>query len=479
MKHLFRKKNIEDSALGQDDGSRGLKRHLKSHHLVAIGIGAIIGAGIFVVTGQAAALYAGPAIVFSFAFAAVVCIFTALCYAELSSIIPSSGGSYSYSYVAFGEFPAWMVAWALFAQFLSSIAAVSVGWGGYFMGFLSDFGIKFSSAWTQSPLAYLPNSGWTFTGAIINLPAVLLILFLGVLVSIGIRAVTHFNNAMVFIKLGTVILFILIGIPYINAENWVPFVPANTGSFGEFGWSGVFRAAGLVFFAYMGFDTVATLSREAINPQKDIPKGILGSLLVSTGAYILVSLVLVGIVKYTSLNVPDPMGIALSSMGAKFMWFTSLIKIAIIAALATVALIQMVGLTRICLEIGKDGLLPEKFSSIHPKFRTPVFASIVTTVITVTLAALFPIDVLFPIATLPALFIFALVCLSVIALRKSHPHLPRAFKVPFVPYVPVLGALVCIGQMCMLPMASWIQLLVWFAIGTAVYFAYGKKHSAL
>lgn len=456
-----------------------LKRHLGPFNLTAIGIGAIIGAGIFVITGQAASLYAGPAIILSFLIASTVCVFAGLCYAELSSMIPVSGGSYSYSYVAMGEFPAWIVGWSITGQILFSSSTVAVGWSGYCSSFLKDIGIHLSPIFTNSPIAYTIEEGWQLTGALINLPAVLLVLAIGTMISIGIKAATHFNNLMVIIKLTTIVLFILLGFSYIKMENLTPFIPENSGLFGEFGWSGVFRAAGLLFFAYIGFDTVSTLAQESINPQKDLPKGILGSLLISTGAYIITSLVLVGIVHYTNLNVPDPMSVALNAMGSSFGWLKSVVKLAILAGLASVVLVQTLSLTRVFFTVSKDGLISKRFSKINRKTKTPLFSTIATSLFCVIISGLLPVNILGELVSMQTLFLFAIVCLGVLILRYMHPEFERPFKVPLVPFIPGIGILVCLFQMGCLPIGTWIQFLIWLTCGLLIYFGYGMRHSKL
>lgn len=462
-----------------DEGPHQLKRHLKAIHLVTIGIGAIIGAGIFVITGQAAALYAGPAVVLSFIIAALICTLAGLCYAELASLIPVAGGSYSYSYIALGELPAWIVGWAVCGQYMISASTVAVGWSGYFISLLKDFGASFSNSWITAPLSYSSTEGWHWTGAVMNLPAILVILFLGVLISIGIRAAAHFNNVMVIVKLCTVLLFIILGIPFIHTENWIPFIPENTGHFGDFGLSGILRGAGIVFFAYIGFDTVSTLSQDSVNPQRDIPRGILGSLFICTLAYILTSLVLVGVVEYKMLNVPDPMAVALQAMGSKFFWFKFIVKFAILAGLTTVVLVQMLGQSRMFLAMSKDGLLPASFGDVHPKTKTPVFSSLITTLIVAFIGGLFSVEILAQLVSITTLFIFGIVCLGVLVLRRTHPKFHRSFKVPFVPFIPILGMAVCFGQMCMLSLASWVQLIAWLILGVLIYFGYGLKNSKI
>jgi basic amino acid/polyamine antiporter, APA family len=468
---------MKASFVEMEEGQHELKRHLKAIHLVTIGIGAIIGAGIFVITGQAAAMYAGPAVILSFIIAAIICTLAGLCYAELASLIPIAGGSYSYSYVALGELPAWIVGWAVCGQYLVSASTVTVGWSGYFVSLFKDLGASFSDIFINAPLSYNAETGWHLTGAILNFPSLCLAIFLGFLISIGIKAAAYFNNVMVVVKLTTVIVFILLGIPYIHMENLIPFIPENTGVFGDFGWSGILRGAGIVFFAYIGFDTVATLAQDSVNPQKDIPRGILGSLFICTIAYILTSLVLVGVVKYQLLNVPDPMSVALQAMGSKIFWFKFVIKIAILAGLTTVVLVQMLGQSRMFLAISKDGLLPAALGKVHGKTKTPLFASFITTVVVAVIASLFPLEVLAQLVSITTLFIFGIVCLGVLVLRRTHPEFHRAFKVPFVPILPLLGMLACLAQMCMLTLASWIQLIAWLVLGLFIYFIYGMRNS--
>ncbi|HSX04196.1 MAG TPA: amino acid permease [Rhabdochlamydiaceae bacterium] len=476
---LFLRKHIHGAASDKEEGAHQLKRHLSSVHLTAIGIGAIIGAGIFVVTGQAAANYAGPGIVLSFMIAALICVFAGLCYAELASIIPLAGGSYSYTYVAMGEFPAWIIGWSVVIQYLASACAVAVGWSGYFVSILGDFGIHLPSNLASVPLTHSAETGWQATGSLINLPAVILVFLITTLISVGIRAVAKFNNLMVFIKLSTILLFVVFGIQYIQVANWHPFIPENTGVFGEFGWSGILRGAGLVFFAYNGFDTVSTLSQEAINPQKDVPRGILGSLGISTIAYVATVLVLTGIANYTLLGVSDPMSVALNAMGAKFLWLSFTVKFAILVALASVVLAQLLGQTRIFFAMSKDGLLPKRLSKVHHRFGTPLFNTALTGVICALIAGFFPINILGYLVSLAVLLVFGIVCLGVLILRFTHPEYHRPFKVPFVPYVPLAGLLACLAQMFFLPLTTWIQLLCWLVIGLLIYFTYSIRHSKI
>lgn len=481
-RNLFLRKPMKADFVTVDEEEQGhhnLKRHLGWFQLIVIGIGAIIGAGIFVITGKAAAEYAGPAIVISFIVASLICVFAGLCYAELSSLIPIAGGSYSYSYVALGELPAWLIGWSVTAQYILSASTVSAGWAGYFKSFLQDWSIVIPE-WLSLPLFHYDiGVGWSLTQSVINLPAVIFVAFIGFMVSIGIKAAVHFNNIMVVIKLVTIIIFIILGIPHINSENWTPFIPENTGHFGEFGWSGVFRAAGLVFFAYIGFDAVSTLAQDSKNPQQDLPRGILGSLAICTIAYIIVSLVLTGIVSYGLLNVPDPMSVALDAMGPSFFWVASIVKVAILAGLASVVLVALLSPTRILMAMSKDGLIPKTFSTIHPRFRTPFFSTIVTTVIIALLSGLFPVEILGQLVSMMTLFIFAIVCLGVWVLRHTHPEFKRPFKVPLVPWVPLIGIIGCVAQMLFLPAITWLQMVIWLGLGGIIYFKYSIKHSKI
>lgn len=478
-KGLFVRKPMKAQFIEVDEEHHGLKRHLNALQLTAIGIGAIIGAGIFVITGQAAAQFAGPGLAISFVIAAFICTFAGLCYAELSALIPVAGGSYSYSYVALGEFPAWIVCWAITAQCLISAATVSVGWSGYFVSVLADFGFSLSPLLTGAPFVYDAMTGWQSSGALLNVPAMMIALLLGGLILIGIKAAAYFNNLMVIIKLLTIFFFIVMGSFYIDIANWTPFIPENTGLFGDFGWSGIMRAAGLVFFAYIGFDTISTLAQDSINPQKDLPRGIMGSLFICTIAYIATALVLTGVVNYTLLNVPDPMSVALNVMGPQLFWLKFIVKIAILSGLTTVVLVQMLGQTRVFLAASKDGLLPPAFSKLHHHLRTPVFATIVTILAVVCISGLFSVDILGSLVSMSTLFIFTIVCLAVLFLRYTHPEFERPFKVPFVPFVPIAGIITCLTQMFFLPLVTWGQMISWFLIGLIVYFVYGIKNSKI
>jgi len=482
MRHVLfgRKKSIDTLVAEATDQSRhGLQRHLGPWSLTAMGIGAIIGAGIFVLTGQVAAQYAGPAVVLSMLFAAIICVFAAFCYAEFASMIPISGSAYSYAYVTLGELFAWVMGLCLTLEFLFSAATVAVGWGAYFVSFVKDLGWLFPATVAKSPLIYDAQLGWEWTGSLINLPAASIFGIIGLMVAFGIKAATSLNNIMVVIKLSVIALFIGIGLFFIQKGNWTPFIPENTGTFGQYGWSGILRGAGLVFFAFIGFDALSTLAQEARRPQRDLPVGMLGSLAISTVVYILIALVITGITSFRLLDVSDPFAVAVDALGPKFLWFRFVIKIAILASLPSVILVMILAQSRICYIVSHDGLLPKKFGKTHPKYRTPFFTTLVVTLVGVIAAGFFPVSILGNITSMGTLLAFAIVSFGVLYLRYTQPHAHRPFKTPFSPWIPAAGTLVCIAQMVFFPAVVWIQLMIWIVLGLAVYFFYGKKHSKL
>lgn len=474
---LFAKKSISALVAEASDTKHGLKRTLGPLNLTAMGVGAIIGAGFFVLTGQAAAANAGPAVLISFIIAALICIFSALCYAEFASLIPISGSAYSYAYATMGEFVAWSIGWGLTLEYLFSSCTVAVGWSGYLVSLLRDVGITIPAYFCNAPFTYDPELGWLATGHILNIPAMCIVAIVGYMISVGTQTAAFFNNLMVIVKLGIILLFIVCGIAFINWENLTPFIPENTGTFGHFGWSGILRGAGVVFFAFIGFDAVSTLAQESRNPQKDMPIGMLGSLGISTLTYIIVSVVLLGVVGYNHLGVPDPLGVAVDALGPHFVWLRYVIKVSIIVGLSSVVLVMLMGQTRIFYTMALDGLLPKIFGKTHPKFKTPFFTSIVFTLVAMVIAGLFPVGILGETTSMGALLAFAIVCLGVLVLRHKQPTLHRPFKTPFVPLVPVLGCLSCVLLMASLQGVTWIQLIVWMAVGYVVYFKFSAKHS--
>jgi APA family basic amino acid/polyamine antiporter len=479
LKELLKRKNISQITLEADDEQHGLKRVLGPLDLVSLGIGIIIGAGIFVVTGQAAAQYAGPAISLSFVLSGFGCVLAGLCYAEMASMIPVSGSAYTYAYATLGQFIAWVIGWDLVLEYLFASSTVSVGWSGYVVSFLNDFGVFIPEILSKAPLAHDPRTGWALTGAVINLPAIIIVLSMMTLLVIGIRESAAANSVIVIIKLTVLLVFVGIGFFYINRENWQPFIPPNEGAFGHFGWSGVLRGAGVIFFAYIGFDAVSTAAQETRNPQRNVPIGILGSLLVATILYIVVSLVLTGVVKYSLLNVPDPIAVAVNFMGEKLYWLRPFIKIGAIAGLTSVILVLLFGQTRIFYSMARDRMLPGRFAVIHPVFRTPVFTTILTGVAASFFAGIFPLSVLGELVSIGTLFAFVIVCIGVLVIRYTDPGLPRPFKVPFFPVIPALGAAVSFIQMAALPMDTWLRLIIWMAIGLVIYFFYSRKRAQI
>ena len=481
----------------------GMKRALSATNLTTLGIGAVIGAGIFVLTGQAAAQYAGPGIVISFLISGLACLFAGLCYAEFASMIPVSGSAYTYAYATLGEFIAWIIGWDLILEYLFAASTVSVGWSGYVVSFLKDFGIlippQFTAAYS-TVLVDIPNLGWkpltsqiteslTASGiavnslphitAILNLPAMFVIAAITMLLIIGIKESASFNNIMVMIKVFVILLFIGIGFFFVNKANWHPFIPANTGVWGHFGWSGILRGSAVIFFAYIGFDAVSTAAQEAKNPQRDMPIGILGSLGISTVLYILVAIVLTGIVSYTFLNVADPIAVGVDAMGKGLFWLRPIIKIAAIAGLSSVILVMMLGQPRIFYAMAKDGLLPPRFARIHSRFKTPYFSTIITGIVACILAGILPINILGELVSIGTLLAFVIVCVGILFLRYKRPELKRPFKTPLVPLIPILGASICLLQMYSLPFDTWLRLIVWMAIGMVIYFTYSVHHSQL
>lgn len=477
-KGLFAKKSIRSLMAEAADNKHGLKRTLGPFNLTSIGIGAIIGAGLFVMTGDAAASAAGPGVVFSFIIAAIVCSFAALCYGEFASLIPIAGSAYTYAYVAMGEFFAWIMGLALTLEYLFSFSTVAVGWSGYFSSLMRDFGIMLPEALSKAPFAY-GTSGWEHTGAMFNLPAMIIIALLGWLVARGVQTAAFLNNILVFVKVGVIILFIGCGISLIKGNNLTPMIPENTGVFGEFGWSGVVRGASILFFAFLGFDSVSTLAQEAKNPQRDLPVGMLGSLTISTILYVIFAIVLTGVISYKSLGVDDPISVAVNAFGPNFKWLRYVVNFAILSGLTTVILVMLMGQARIFFSMAHDGLLPKAFGKVHPKFRTPLFSTVLVTLVGIVLAGFFPIGILGRLTSMGALFVFCMVCFGVLMLRYTQPALHRPFETPFKPWVPLLGTLSCLTLMILMPGIIWLQLLIFMVLGCIVYFLYGSKHSKL
>lgn len=452
-----------------------LKRTLGATNLTLLGIGAIIGTGIFVLTGTAAANFAGPALVISFIISGIGCAFAGLCYAEFASMIPTAGSAYAYAYATMGRFIAWIIGWDLILEYLFGASTVAVGWSGYAVSLLRDMGINIPAQLTASPgtLVTLPGGAEQVT-ALFNLPAFLIILAVTTLLVVGIQESARFNNVVVFVKVAVVLAFIAFGAAYVNMDNWDPFIPENTGAFGSFGWSGIMRASGVIFFAYIGFDAVSTVAQEARNPQRDMPIGILASLFICTVLYILVTLVLTGIVPFRELNVAEPIALGVDRAGAGLLWLRPLIKIGAIAGLSSVMLVMLMGQPRIFYSMAKDQLLPSAFAKVHSRFKTPYVTTILTGVVSATVAGFVPINILGELVSIGTLLAFVIVCVGIIILRKKRPDLPRPFKTPLVPLIPILGALICFAQMASLPGDTWLRLIIWMGIGLVIYYFYGR-----
>jgi APA family basic amino acid/polyamine antiporter len=476
IKDLFIKKTLAQLDDEATSNKNGLKRHLNLMNLTLLGIGSVIGAGIFVLTGTAAQMHAGPAIVLSFILSAFGCLLAGLCYAEFASMIPLSGSAYTYSYATMGEFVAWIIGWDLVLEYLFSTATVAVGWSSYMLSFLADFGIFLPASLAQSPFDY-DQAGWHSTGALLNLPAVFIVVILTALLIIGIKETVKFNNITVIIKIVVVLLFVGFGISHIHPQNWVPFIPKNTGIWGQYGWSGILTGSGVIFFAYIGFDAVSTTSQEAINPKRDLPLSILFSLLICTILYVAVSFVLTGIVNYKELNVAAPIALAIDRCGQGLKWLAPIIKVGAIAGLSSVILVTLLGQTRIFFSMAHDGLLWKSFAKIHSKFKTPHYSTLITGFFTALMAGIFPIGLLGELVSIGTLLAFMIVCIGILILRKTEPDAPRPFKTPWVPFVPLLGAFICFIQMLALPGDTWLRLIIWMAIGFLIYFGYGRKHS--
>ncbi|HEV8355899.1 MAG TPA: amino acid permease [Gemmatimonadales bacterium] len=471
-------------------GERTLKRTLGPFNLVTLGIGAIIGAGIFVLTGQAAALHAGPAVPVSMALVGVACAFAGLCYAEMASAVPVAGSAYTYSYATMGELVAWIIGWDLVLEYAAGAATVGVGWSGHLVSLLNLFGIHLPDNLTNSPTVWCTSgqvqsavagcvhTGLNMTGALINLPAVFIVALMSTILVIGIRESAGVNNVIVVLKVTIVLVIIAVGLSHLNPSNWKPFIPPNTGEWGTFGWSGVLRGAGLVFFAYIGFDAVSTAAQEAKRPQRDMPIGILGSLAICTLLYVAVSAILTGIVPYGELNRAAPVAYAMEQIGAPY-WVRVSIDVGAVLGLGSVILVMLLGQSRVFYSMSRDGLLGRWAGQVHPRFRTPYLSTIFTGIAVGIATGMLPLQLLGQLVNIGTLLAFVLVCAGVWILRKTRPDLERPFKTPLVPLVPILGILCCLGLMLTLPGDTWLRLLVWLVIGFVIYFGYSRHHSVL
>ncbi|NNG65714.1 amino acid permease [Caldanaerobacter subterraneus] len=461
--YLWRKKTLEMVLSETEAEQFKLKKTLTAIDLIALGIGAIIGTGIFVITGVAAAEKAGPAIVLSFILAGLACAFAAISYAELASMFPIAGSTYNYTYIAMGEFLAWIIGWDLILEYVFALPAISLGWSGYFTNLLGSIGINIP--------AWAANSAWQApgTGGLINLPAIGILLAIAILNYIGVRETATVNNIGVAFKVFVVLFFIFTAVWYVKPANWSPFLP--------YGWAGVFHGAAIIFFAYIGFDAVSTAAEETKNPAKDMPIGILGSLGISTLLYIAVSAILTGVVSYTELNDPAPVAKALNLIGLN--WARGLVSLGAIVGITTVLLVMFYGSTRIIFAMSRDGLLPPIFSKVHPKYRTPTLAIYLITIATTLVAGFFPIGVIAELVNIGTMLAFVLTSIATIVLRYTQPDLPRKFRAPGMPWTGILAIAFVLSLMVSLPWETWVRLIVWFVIGLFIYFGYGRHNSIL
>lgn len=463
------------------EGKGTLKRVLGPFSLIAIGVGCIIGAGLFSITGFVAAEYTGPAITLSFLIAALGCGFAGLCYAEFASMIPVSGSSYTYSYATMGELMAWVIGWDLVLEYTVAATMVSISWSQYFASFLAGIGIHLPAELCACPA----------DGGLCNLPAALIIVLLSLLLMGGTRESSLFNSVIVFLKVGVILTFIVLGFHYISSDNYTPYIPANTGALGEFGWSGVFRGAAVLFFAFLGFDVVSTAAQEAKNPRRDMPIGIIGSLLVCTVLYVLFGHVMTGVVNYTAFGGQEgiaPVAVAVNHMGTPdaagivqpaYPWLNKCVLLAILIGYCSVMLLQLMAQSRIFMTMSRDGLLPPVFGKLHPRFRTPALNNAIFMIVIAVLAMFVPARIAGEMTSIGTLLAFTLVCLSVMIARRTMPDAPRAFRVPLVPLIPTLGIITCLLLMIFLPADTWIRLVLWMVVGLDVYCLYGIKRSQL
>jgi len=476
MKKYFKCRSIE-GLVKEANSSKGLERNLTAWQLVLLGVGAIVGAGIFVITGTAAGQHAGPAIVLAFMLSGLACVCAALCYAEMASMIPIAGSSYTYTYATLGEVVAWLIAGLVVLTYSLGASAVASGWSSYFQSLLLDYGFQLPLILTDCFGTILTDADGNTVTTIMDLPALLIVGTLTVVVFFGSQAAALINSIAVYIKMFVLILFVILGSQHIDPANWTPFIPENTGEFGDFGFSGVMVASGIVFLSYTGFDAVATAAQETKNPKRDLPIGIIGSLVICITIYVLISFVLTGVVNYRDLNVAEPMAVAVDTMGMP--WFSTLMKIGAVAALTSVVLVLIFGIVRIVYTVTHDGLLPEFLAKTHPKYKTPHVLTFTAGGVIAFLASFVPIDSLVKLANFGTLVTFFIVCFGTIYLRKKRPEVKRSFKCPWVPVIPGIGMFLCAAILLSLPTQIILYAMIWIAFIMVVYILYGRHHSHL
>ena len=466
---------LQESA---EEGEHSLKRTLGPVNLILIGIGIIIGAGLFSLTGIAAGQHSGPAVTISFLIAAVGCAFAALCYAEFSAMIPVAGSAYTYSYATMGELFAWIIGWDLVLEYSVGAATVAISWSQYLTKFLSWFDLYLPPQLILSPFETSKAANGDIVRGIINLPAALIVIVVTSIIIRGTKGSALVNAIIVSLKVGVVLVFIAVGWSFINPQNYHPYIPQNTGVWGDYGWSGILRGAGLVFFVFIGFDAVSTAAQEAKNPQRNMPIGIIGSLVVCTILFVIFAHVMTGMANYKEfIGSGAPVAIAIEK--THYQWLSKAIVLAILIGYTSVILVDLLGQSRVFFSMSKDGLLPKVFSDVHPKFRTPWKSNIVLCTFIALFAAFVPIRVVGEMTSIGTLLAFVMVCAGVLILRKQQPNIHRPFKTPWVPVVPILGILVCFAMMTFLPSDTWLRLIIWLAIGLVIYFTYGKKNSVI
>jgi APA family basic amino acid/polyamine antiporter len=478
MQHLFKKRDIKELIEKSTEGDHTLKREISTFNLTMIGIGVIIGAGLFSITGIAAGRYAGPAVTISFIIAGLGCVFAALCYAEFSTMIPVAGSAYTYAYATLGEFIAWIIGWDLVLEYAVGAATVSISWSSYLIKLLQYYDIYLPVTVCLSPFSSITTGDGAVLHGMVNLPALFIVAAVSILLIRGVRESAWVNSLVVLLKVGVILIFVAIGWAYIHTANYTPYIPANTGTFGEFGWSGIIRAAGIIFFAFIGFDAISTAAQETENPQRSMPVAIFVSLGICTVLYILFAHVLTGMVNYKDFIKLDEMAPAVIAIQqTPHFWLQETVIFAILLGYTSVILVMLLGQSRVFYSMSRDGLLPKVFSDIHPKFKTPFKSNLLFMAFVGIFAGFVPAGVVAEMTSIGTLLAFVIVCVGVIVLRKTMPDMPRSFKTPWVPLVPLLGIFFCLGMMFFLHWQTWVRLIVWMLIGFVVYFGYSRKHS--